>query len=42
LVHVAGNHVDHVFTDGRAAAGEAQVIDRGVLSDHPPVAVTLA
>ena len=42
LVHVAGNHVDHLFTDGRAAAGKAEVIKRGVLSDHPPVAVTLA
>jgi endonuclease/exonuclease/phosphatase family metal-dependent hydrolase len=42
LRHVAGNHVDHLFTDGRAAAGKAQVIDRGTLSDHPPVAVTLA
>jgi endonuclease/exonuclease/phosphatase family metal-dependent hydrolase len=42
MVHVAGNHVDHVFTDGRAAAGRARVLDRGRLSDHPPVAVTLA
>jgi endonuclease/exonuclease/phosphatase family metal-dependent hydrolase len=42
LLHVAGNHVDHVFTDGRPAAGRAQVLDRGVLSDHPPVAVTIA
>jgi endonuclease/exonuclease/phosphatase family metal-dependent hydrolase len=42
LVRVAGNHVDHLFTDGRAAAGKPQVINRGVLSDHPPVAVTLA
>jgi endonuclease/exonuclease/phosphatase family metal-dependent hydrolase len=42
LVHVAGNHVDHLFTDGRPAAGEGQVIDRGTLSDHAPVAVTLA
>ena len=42
LLHVAGNHVDHLFTDGRPAAGKAQVLDRGVLSDHPPVAVTLA
>lgn len=41
LVHVAGNHVDHVFTDGRAAAGRAEVLERGTLSDHPPVAVTL-
>jgi endonuclease/exonuclease/phosphatase family metal-dependent hydrolase len=42
LRHVAGNHVDHIFTDGRPAAGRAQVLDRGTLSDHPPVAVTLA
>jgi len=40
LRHVGGNHVDHVFTDGRG--GRAEVLDRGVLSDHPPVAVTLA
>jgi endonuclease/exonuclease/phosphatase family metal-dependent hydrolase len=42
LLHVAGNHVDHLFTDGRPAAGRATVLDRGRLSDHPPVAVTLA
>jgi endonuclease/exonuclease/phosphatase family metal-dependent hydrolase len=42
LVHVAGNHVDHVFAHGRAAAGRGEVLDRGTLSDHPPVAVTLA
>jgi endonuclease/exonuclease/phosphatase family metal-dependent hydrolase len=42
FVHVAGNHVDHLFTDGRPAAGKGMVIDRGTLSDHPPVAVTLA
>jgi endonuclease/exonuclease/phosphatase family metal-dependent hydrolase len=42
LVHVGGNHVDHLFTDGRAAAGRREVLDRGPLSDHPPVAVTLA
>jgi len=42
LVRVAGNHVDHLFTDGRPAAGKGQVLDRGTLSDHPPVAVTLA
>jgi endonuclease/exonuclease/phosphatase family metal-dependent hydrolase len=42
LVHVAGNHVDHLFTDGRAAAGRGAVLERGILSDHPPVAVTLA
>jgi len=42
LMHVARHGVDHLFTDGRAAAGKSQVIDRGVLSDHAPVAVTLA
>jgi endonuclease/exonuclease/phosphatase family metal-dependent hydrolase len=42
LIHVGGNHVDHLFTSGRPAAGRARVIDRGILSDHPPVAVTLA
>jgi hypothetical protein len=40
LRHVGGNHVDHVFTDGRG--GRAEVLDSGALSDHPPVAVTLA
>jgi endonuclease/exonuclease/phosphatase family metal-dependent hydrolase len=42
LLHVGGNHVDHLFTDGRPAAGKREVLDRGKLSDHPPVAVTLA
>ena len=42
LVHVAGNHVDHLFTDGRPAAGTGEVLERGTLSDHAPVAVTLA
>jgi endonuclease/exonuclease/phosphatase family metal-dependent hydrolase len=42
LVHLGGNHVDHLFSDGRPAAGKREVLDRGHLSDHPPVAVTLA
>ena len=42
LVHLGGNHVDHLFSDGRPAAGEREVLDREHLSDHPPVAVTLA
>jgi endonuclease/exonuclease/phosphatase family metal-dependent hydrolase len=42
LVHLGGNHVDHLYTDGRPAAGKREVLDRGRLSDHPPVAVTLA
>jgi endonuclease/exonuclease/phosphatase family metal-dependent hydrolase len=42
MVHAAAHYVDHVFTSGRAAAGPADVLERGVLSDHAPVAVTLA
>ena len=41
LVHLGGNHVDHLFSDGRPAAGRREVLDRGSLSDHPPVAVTV-
>ena len=42
LVHLGGNHVDHLYSDGRPAAGHHEVLERGPLSDHPPVAVTLA
>jgi endonuclease/exonuclease/phosphatase family metal-dependent hydrolase len=42
LVHLGGNHVDHLFSSGRPASGRVEVLDRGRLSDHPPVAVTLA
>jgi endonuclease/exonuclease/phosphatase family metal-dependent hydrolase len=41
LRRVAGNHVDHLFTTGRPGV-RPEVLDRGHLSDHPPVAVTLA
>jgi endonuclease/exonuclease/phosphatase family metal-dependent hydrolase len=41
LRHVAGNHVDHVLVDGFEPVGKGEVLDRGILSDHPPVAVTL-
>jgi endonuclease/exonuclease/phosphatase family metal-dependent hydrolase len=40
MVRVAGNHVDHLFTDGRRGR-DATVLERGRLSDHPPVAVTV-
>jgi endonuclease/exonuclease/phosphatase family metal-dependent hydrolase len=40
VVHVGGNHVDHLFTEGRRAQ-DAEVLERGRLSDHPPVRVTL-
>jgi endonuclease/exonuclease/phosphatase family metal-dependent hydrolase len=39
LRHVAGNHVDHVLTEGRPAAGEPEVLDAGSLSDHAPLRV---
>ncbi len=41
LRHVAANHVDHVFTEGRRAAGEPEVLDAGTLSDHKPLRVRL-
>jgi endonuclease/exonuclease/phosphatase family metal-dependent hydrolase len=40
MLHVAGNHVDHLFTDGRAGR-DAAVLAHGRLSDHAPVAVTV-
>jgi endonuclease/exonuclease/phosphatase family metal-dependent hydrolase len=36
-----GLYVDHVFARGLHAAGEPVIPDRGVLSDHAPVLVTL-
>ncbi len=41
LVHVAGHHVDHVFVRGYEAAGPAEHLERGHLSDHVPLAVDL-
>ena len=40
LVHLGGNHVDHLFSDGRPAT-RVEVLERGTLSDHAPVRVTL-
>jgi endonuclease/exonuclease/phosphatase family metal-dependent hydrolase len=40
VTRVAGNHVDHLFTTG-APGRDAAVLERGPLSDHPPVAVTI-
>ena len=39
LRHVAGHHVDHVFTEGRPAASEPEILDAGSLSDHKPLRV---
>jgi endonuclease/exonuclease/phosphatase (EEP) superfamily protein YafD len=39
---LAGGHdVDHVFARGLVMASAAEVLERGRLSDHAPVAVTL-
>ena len=41
LRHVAGNHVDHFFTEGRPARSEPQVLDAGPLSDHEPLRIAV-
>ena len=41
LRHLGGNHVDHLFSTC-GAEGRRAVLDRGTLSDHPPVAVTVS
>jgi endonuclease/exonuclease/phosphatase family metal-dependent hydrolase len=41
LAAVAGHHVDHLFARGWEPAGRAQLLDRGRLSDHAPLAVDL-
>ncbi|MBV9839592.1 MAG: endonuclease/exonuclease/phosphatase family protein [Solirubrobacterales bacterium] len=41
LEHAASHDVDHVFAARLAAVDSPQVLDRGALSDHAPVAVTL-
>jgi endonuclease/exonuclease/phosphatase family metal-dependent hydrolase len=41
LEHVAGRDVDHLLVRGLRPAGPAEVLDRGRLSDHPPLVVSL-
>jgi endonuclease/exonuclease/phosphatase family metal-dependent hydrolase len=41
LRHVAGHHLDHVFTEGRPSVGEPEVLDAGPLSDHRPLRVAV-
>jgi endonuclease/exonuclease/phosphatase family metal-dependent hydrolase len=41
LEHVAGHHVDHLFARGFEAAGPAERLEHGALSDHDPLAVDL-
>jgi endonuclease/exonuclease/phosphatase (EEP) superfamily protein YafD len=40
-LHCAARDVDHVFARGMKALGSAQVLERGALSDHPPLLVEL-
>lgn len=40
--HVGGRKVDHVFARGWRAIGVTDVLERGTLSDHAPLRVTLA
>ncbi len=40
LTWLGGNHVDHLYGRGPASTHH-EVLDRGRLSDHPPVRVTL-
>jgi endonuclease/exonuclease/phosphatase family metal-dependent hydrolase len=42
FAHAAARDVDHVLARGLIATGEATTLDRGELSDHPPLAVSLA
>jgi endonuclease/exonuclease/phosphatase family metal-dependent hydrolase len=42
LERVASRGVDHVLVRGLVRAGAPEVLDRGTLSDHPPLAVSLA
>ena len=41
FVHAAGHDADHIFAAGFERAADSEVLDRGRLSDHVPVAVTL-
>ena len=40
LIRLGGNHVDHLYSTDRTAT-KVEVLERGRLSDHPPVRVTL-
>ena len=41
FVQAARSDVDHIWTRGLRPEGPAKVLDRGILSDHAPVAATL-
>ncbi len=37
LTRIAGRDVDHLFVAGLQPVGEPEVLERGALSDHPPL-----
>lgn len=41
FAHVAGHEVDHVWARGFESAGACELLERGPLSDHAPLRVTL-
>lgn len=42
FTHAAGHSVDHVFARGLTATGRGELLERGALSDHAPLLVTLS
>ena len=40
-LHAAGHSVDHVLLRGLEAAGAGELLERGALSDHAPLAVAI-
>lgn len=42
MTWLGGNHVDHFFGRGVAREGAFEVLDRGELSDHPPIRVRVS
>jgi endonuclease/exonuclease/phosphatase family metal-dependent hydrolase len=41
LAHAGASHVDHVFARGLSPVGDCEQLERGQLSDHAPLRVTL-
>ncbi len=42
LAHAGASHVDHVFARGLSPVGDHELLERGPLSDHAPLRVTLS
>src|SRR5215213_5956808 len=41
FAHAGGSRIDHVYARGLAPVGPVVVLDRGALSDHAPLLVTI-